>query len=178
MQFELVDEPGREVLVDAIGTTAEEDVTVAGGFAQLIDVENGPAGTYALQFGSTDTSPEGDPFSGKILTLSGSTLSPLVTGFMLPTSLDFSGDTAYVTTLLGEVWQIENFSTVEPPAPEPTAAPTTAPVATPTARTGVTAPDTGTGPGSDDNGAMLLLALLVGALGAATGAAALAASRR
>lgn len=148
--------------------------TVAGGFAQLIDVENGPGGTYVLQFGSTDTSPDGDPFSGKILTLSGSTLSPLVTGFMLPTSLDFSGDTAYVTTLLGEVWQIENFSTVEPPAPEPTAAPTTAPVATPTARTGVTAPDTGTGPTDGTNDLMPLLALLAAVLGITTAGAALA----
>jgi len=164
--------------VVSVAVPTGTDATIAGGFAQLIDVENGPGGTYALQFGSTDTSPEGDPFSGKILTLANGELSPLVTGFMLPTSLDFSGDTAYVTTLLGEVWQIEAFSTVEPPAPEPTAAPTTAPAATPTARTGVTAPDTGTGPGSDDSGAMLMLALLIGALGAATGTAAFAASRR
>jgi hypothetical protein len=156
------------------GTTAQ----VATGFAQMIDVENGPGGTYVLQFGSTDTSPEGDPFSGKILSLDGSTLSPLVTGFMLPTSLDFSGDTAYVTTLLGEVWQIENFSAVQPPAPEPTAAPTTAPVATATVRTGVTAPDTGYGPSEGENNLVPLLALLAAALGSTTlGAAALAAKR-
>jgi hypothetical protein len=156
------------------GTTTN----VAGGFAQLIDVENGPGGaTYALQFGSTDTSPEGDPFSGKILSLEGGTLTPLVTGFMLPTSLDFSGDTAYVTTLLGEVWQIENFSAVEPP-PSPTAVPpTTAPPAATPTRTGVVAPDTGTGPAGRDSSTMLVLAIALASLGLASGGAALAFKR-
>jgi hypothetical protein len=140
---------------------------VATGFTSMIDVENGPGGTYVLQFGTTESDPEGDPFSGKILRLQGNTLTPLVTGFMLPTSLDFSGDTAYVTTLLGEVWQIENFSSVTPP-PAPTPVPTTAPVPTPT-RAGVTAPDTGTGPGDTTKTSWLaLLAVVIACTGTAS----------
>jgi hypothetical protein len=153
----------------------------AGGVAQLIDVEDGPDdGTFVLSFGDPATDPEGPPatpFSGQILTLEDGTMSTLVTGFMLPTSLDFSDDTAYVTTLLGEVWQIEDFSSVEPPAPTPTAAPTQAPVPTATPATGVTAPDTGTGPSGGNDALTLQLAVLLAAAGLATGAAALALKR-
>jgi hypothetical protein len=163
----------------SIAVPSGATTNVAGGFAQLIDVENGPDDTtYALQFGSTDTSPEGDPFSGKILRLEGATLTPLVTGFMLPTSLDFSGDTAYVTTLLGEVWQIEDFSTVEPPPPPTAVPPTTAPPAATPTRTGVVAPDTGSGPGDSTSSATLLIAIGLGALGLVSGGTALALKRR
>ncbi|MEX2225164.1 MAG: ScyD/ScyE family protein [Dehalococcoidia bacterium] len=179
-QFGAFPQTAANSFVVSVALPTGNATNVASGFAQLIDVENGPGGTYALQFGSTDTSPDGDPFSGKILTLAGSTLTPLVTGFMLPTSLDFSGDTAYVTTLLGEVWQIEDFSTVEPPpAVQPTPVvpvePGVAPTATP--RTGVTAPDTGTGPGGGNHNVMLLVALAIGAIGMATGAVAVATRR-
>lgn len=170
--------PEKSFLV-AIGIPSGSTNTVAGGYSQLIDVENGPGGgTFVLQFGDTFLSEDGDPFTGKILSLNGSVLSPKVVGFMLPTSLDFSGDTAYVTTLLGEVWQIENFSAVQAPAPEPTAAPTTAPpVATATRPTGVVAPNTGSGPDDGSSGNMLMLALVIGALGVATGGAAFATKR-
>jgi hypothetical protein len=177
-QFSAFPHTAENSFVVSVGVPSGAVATVAGGFAQMIDVENGPGGTYVLQFGDPASDPEGppaEPFSGKILTLEGSTLTPKVTGFMLPVSLDFSGDTAYVTTLGSEVWKIDNFSAVEPPAPEPTTAPP--PAATPTTGTGITAPDTGTGP-SDGGSTNVALMLALAAAGVATGTAAFAVKRR
>ncbi len=101
-----------------------------------------------------------------------------------PTTVIFSGDTAYVSNgslsipglIDGQIWKIENFSTVTPPAPVPTAAPTTAaPAPTPTAAASgaITAPNTGSGGqagGSGDSGYLTLVLLgLAGAAIVATG---------
>jgi hypothetical protein len=160
--------------VVSIGVPSGSATNVAGGIPQLIDVENGPGGTYVLSFGEPSEDPEGPPaapFSGAIYTLNGSSLDLKASGYFVPTSLDFSGDTAFITTLFGEVWRIDNFSAVQPPAPEPTTAPP--PAATPTRATGVTAPDTGTGPTGGSNNGMVIVALAIGALGLAIGGAAL-----
>jgi hypothetical protein len=90
----------------------------------------------------------------------------LVDGFVLPTSLDFSGETAYVTSLFGQVFQIENFSTLQPlPEPSPTAVPPTpappAPTATPGG--GIAPPDTGNGGYLDSDGSSPWLAVLIAA---------------
>jgi hypothetical protein len=112
-------------------------------------------------------------------------MTPLVTGLNLATALIFDGDTAYVSNnsieipgvFSGEIVKIENFSSIQPlptPAPQPTAAP----VATPTRATGVTAPDTGTGPMGTDDTSLWLMALALGVAGVTMMGAALAYKRR
>ena len=148
--------------VNRVGLPSGSRTKVAGGVSSLTDVEFNAGGQlYALQFGDQATDP-GAPapwqfFSGKILKVDTATgaMTPIVTGFMFPTSLIFVGDTAYVSDggvsipglADGKIWQIENFSSVTPPAPEPTAAPTQqAPAPTATPRSGaIAAPDTGNG---------------------------------
>lgn len=119
---------------------------LASDYAQMIDVERAPSGkTYVLQFGDQQLDENGPPPPGRILRLEGTTFTPVVEGLTVPTSLDFVGDTALVTTLAGEVWKIEKFSTVALAQASPTAAPSTPVVASPTRATGILPPDTGSG---------------------------------
>jgi sugar lactone lactonase YvrE len=137
-----------------VGLPTGTEVEIASGYSHLISVAFGPDGKlYALSMGDQADPESGDeavPFTGKILRVNGDgTLTPIVDGLMLATSLDFSGDTAYVTSLIGDVYQITGFSALAPlPAAEPTAAPTQpapAPTAAPTRPGGIAAPDTGSG---------------------------------
>jgi hypothetical protein len=89
---------------------------VASGFSLLVDVEPGPDGAlYALSQGDSPgnvppASPAA-PDSGELLLLNrNGSFSVLVDELDLPTSLDFVGSTAFVTTLNGEVWKITNVS--------------------------------------------------------------------
>lgn len=140
---------------------------VAGGYAQLIDVEFGADATYVLQFGDQSLDEEAPPPPGRLLRLgSDGSLTPVVTGLMLATSVNFSGDTAFVTSLTGDVTMIEGVSAlqgIDEPEPEPTTAP---PVASPTAPTGpITPPNTGMG--SSSQGGMpiaLMIALALAGL--------------
>ena len=51
------------------------------------------------------------PNSGKLLRANkDGTFSVVVDKLNLPTSVDFAGDTAFVVTLTGEVWKIEDVS--------------------------------------------------------------------
>ncbi len=145
-----------------VGVPTGDRTKVAGGVSSLTDVEFGPGGQlYALSFGEQATDPNAPApwnfFSGKILKVDTATgaLTPIVTGFMFPTSLIFVGDTAYVSNggvsipglVDGEIWKIENFSSVQPPAAQPTSAPAqAAPTATPAGGTGtISGPNTGSG---------------------------------
>ena len=89
---------------------------VASGYSLLVDVEPGPDGAlYALSQGDSpgDVPPASPaaPDSGELLLVNrNGSFSVLVDGLDLPTSLDFVGDTAFVTTLNGEVWKITNVS--------------------------------------------------------------------
>jgi hypothetical protein len=89
---------------------------IASGFSLLVDVEPGPDGAlYALSQGDSpgDVPPASPaaPDSGELLLVNrNGSFSVLVDELDLPTSLDFSGDTAFVTTLNGEVWKITNVS--------------------------------------------------------------------
>ena len=141
--------PGDSFLVQ-VGFPTGTVTTVADEWAQLIDVELGPGGNvYVLQFGDQQLDENAPPPPGRLLLLQGDQLVPVVEGLMLPTSLNFSGDTAYITSLTGEVYAIPGVSALTPIEAEPTAAPTAPPVTSPTVPSGtVTPPDTGTGDGS------------------------------
>jgi len=99
--------------LNAAGPNAHD---VASGFSLLVDVESGPDGAlYALSQGdSPGDVPPGSPAapdSGRLLLVNrNGSFSVLVDELDLPTSLDFVGGTAFVTTLNGEVWKITNVS--------------------------------------------------------------------
>ena len=89
---------------------------VASGYSLLVDVEPGPDGAlYALSQGDSPgnvppASPAA-PDSGELLLLNrNDSFTALVDELDLPTSLDFVGTTAFITTLNGEVWKITNVS--------------------------------------------------------------------
>lgn len=87
---------------------------VAAGYSLLVDVERGPRGAlYALSQGDSpgDVPPgsPAEPDSGRLLLIrSNGSFSVLVDKLDLPSSLDFVGHTAFVTTLNGEIWKITN----------------------------------------------------------------------
>jgi sugar lactone lactonase YvrE len=87
---------------------------VASGAPLLVDVEFGRGlRLYALSQGHfTPGNPEGspaDPNTGAIVELkSDGRLGVVVDRLNQPTSLEFIGDTAYVVTLGGEIWKIED----------------------------------------------------------------------
>jgi hypothetical protein len=142
---------------------------IASGFSQMIDVEFGPGNQlYALNFGDAAGEQEGEPPpSGKLFRVEGSTLTPLVDGIAVPTSLDIDGETAFITTLAGQVWKVDGISSLEELAvAQPTAAATQPAATTATPPGGaIGAPDTGTG-AADDGGIALLPLVLLALTGA------------
>jgi hypothetical protein len=87
---------------------------VASGAPLLVDVEFGPGHRlYALSQGDF---PEGDPPGSPALPNTGAlvqvnkdgTFTVIADGLDRPTSLEFIGDTAYIVSLAGEVWKIED----------------------------------------------------------------------
>jgi hypothetical protein len=106
-------ENGKVVAVKQGSSTAEE---VASGASLVVDVERGYAGRiYALSEGpGVPDAPAGSPAqpnSGSLVEVSADgTLPVLVDALDLPSSLEFVGDTAYVVTLTGQVWKIDNVS--------------------------------------------------------------------
>ncbi|MEX2246607.1 MAG: ScyD/ScyE family protein [Dehalococcoidia bacterium] len=142
----------------------------ASGISMLTAVDIGPADqVYALSF-ATDFS----PFTGQVVRANADgTLTPIVTGFSFATAMEFDANTLFVLNDginglgTGEVWAIENFSSVQPPAPP---APTPAAPA-PTPGTGVVAPDTGTGPANGDSAPWALYGVLALVAGLAVFAA-------
>ena len=94
-----------------------EVFTVASGAPLLVDVEFGRGRTlFALSQGVHAGGPEGSPAlpeTGALLrVLADGTLDVVVDRLNLPTSLEVIGNTAYVVTLAGEIWKIED---VAPP---------------------------------------------------------------
>ena len=170
-------------LLQQIGFPTGNVVELASG-TQLIDVEFGPGGKlYVLSMGDPATDPEGPPavpFSGEILLVNDDgTLSTVVDGLLLPTALEFAGDTAFVSGLAGDVYKIENVSSLEPLAPAPAPQPATAPAPAPTKAAGViTAPNTGTGTGTAGDSMTLWFAIALGVGGAVAGGASVAVARR
>jgi sugar lactone lactonase YvrE len=108
-----VPEDGKVVSFEPNSSLATD---VASGAPLLVDVEFGRGRRlYALSQGVfTPGHPEGspaDPDTGALVEVNGDgTFTRLVEGLDRPTSLEFIGNTAYVVTLTGEIWKIENVS--------------------------------------------------------------------
>jgi sugar lactone lactonase YvrE len=89
---------------------------VASGARLLVDVEFGRGNTmYALAQGLFPVgNPEGSPAlpnTGSLVKVNGDgTFSVIVDGLNQPTSLELIGNTAYIVTLGGEVWRVDDVS--------------------------------------------------------------------
>jgi hypothetical protein len=88
---------------------------LASGARLLVDVETGPRHQlYALSQGVWGGGEAGDPAlpnTGSLVKVEGDGGFTVVTDHLdRPTSLEFIGNTAYVTSLAGEVWKIEDVS--------------------------------------------------------------------
>jgi hypothetical protein len=106
-------ENGRIVV---FGPRADTPIEVASGARLLVDVTFGPSlSLYALSQGDfLEGNPEGspaEPNTGSLVKVnSDGSLRVITEGLNQPTSLEFIRDTAYVVTLGGEIWAIDNLS--------------------------------------------------------------------
>jgi hypothetical protein len=86
---------------------------VASGAPLLVDVESGRGrDLFALSQGDFSGGPAGSPAlpdTGSLVKVEGNgALSVVLDGLDRPTSVEFIRNTAYVVTLTGEIWKIEN----------------------------------------------------------------------
>jgi hypothetical protein len=105
-------EDGRVVVFGPKSTTATE---VAAGARLAVDVEFGRGRTlFALSQGFWDGPFEGTPAqpdTGALMRVNGdTTLTTVVGGLDRPTSVEIIENTAYVVSLAGEIWKIDNIS--------------------------------------------------------------------
>jgi hypothetical protein len=100
--------------VVAFGPGSATATVVATGAPLLVDVEFGRGRQlFALSQGTHSTGPEGspaDPNTGALVRIEGSGFDVVLGGLDRPTSLEIVGDTAYVVTLTGEIWRIDNIA--------------------------------------------------------------------
>jgi sugar lactone lactonase YvrE len=101
--------------VVAFGPKSSTATEVASGASLLVDVEFGRGRTlYALSQGSFGGGPPGSPAApdtGSLVKVNGNgTFTVLADGLDRPTSLELIGNTAYVVTLTGEIWKLDNVS--------------------------------------------------------------------
>lgn len=101
--------------VISFGPNSTTDTDVASGARLLVDVELGRGRTlFALSQGVWDGVAEGSPAlpnTGALLRVNDDgTFMVVSEGLDRPTSLELIGNTAYVVTLTGEVWTIDNVS--------------------------------------------------------------------
>jgi hypothetical protein len=88
---------------------------VASGAPLLVDVEFGRGRTlFALSQGIHAGGPEGSPAlpnTGTLLRVAADgSFVPVAENLNMPTSLEVIGTTAYVVTLAGEIWRIDEIS--------------------------------------------------------------------
>ena len=104
-------EDGRLVAIDAKSGAVTD---VASGAPLAVDVEFGPGrtmyvlaqGTWTGLFGG-DGSPA-DPVTGSLHKVeSDGSLSEVAAGLNMPTSMEFIGNTAYIVSLAGDVWTVD-----------------------------------------------------------------------
>jgi hypothetical protein len=92
---------------------------VASGAPNLVDVEFGPSHSlYALSNGiplpNAQPGDPGQPNTGELVKANqDGTFTVITSGLDRPTSLDFIGTSAYVVTLTGQVWKIDDLSVVD-----------------------------------------------------------------
>jgi hypothetical protein len=103
---------GRVVAFAPGDTTAS---VVASGGPLMVDVKRGRGATlFALAQGTWDGAFEGSPAlpnTGQLLKVNANgTVTVLADGLNIPTSFQFIGHTAFIVTLTGEVWKMENAS--------------------------------------------------------------------
>jgi len=101
--------------VVAFGLRNPQPRDLASGYSLITDVALGACGLYAVSQGdSPGEVPAGSPAlpdSGELLKVNhDGTFAVVADGLDLPTSVAFKRDTAYVTTLNGEVWKVEDVS--------------------------------------------------------------------
>jgi hypothetical protein len=95
-------ENGKVVSFGPNSPTVED---VASGARLVVDVEFGRGQTlFALSQGIWDEVAEGSP----VKINADGTFTPITTGLDRPTSIEFIGNTAYIVTLGGEIWTIED----------------------------------------------------------------------
>jgi sugar lactone lactonase YvrE len=105
-------EDGRVV---SFGPRSSEVTEVASGGPLMVDVKFGRGRTlYALAQGTWDGAFPGSPAipgTGAIYRVQGDgSVAALAENLMLPTSFQVIDNTAYIVTLVGEVWKLENLS--------------------------------------------------------------------
>jgi len=98
-------------------STATEVATAAGlDVGLFVDVEVGFGSLYTLAQGKWDGPFEGAPAlpnTGALLKLKpNGTFSVIADSLNQPTSMEFIGNNAYVVSLAGEIWEIDNVSTL------------------------------------------------------------------
>ena len=94
----------------AFGPRRIEGVTLGSGAPLIVDVEFGHGLVYAFRRDISRRATRrvaGDPNTGALLGWR-RTARVVVDKLNQPTSLEFIGDTAYVVTLGGEIWKIED----------------------------------------------------------------------
>jgi hypothetical protein len=101
--------------VVAFGPGSSGVKQVAAGAPLLVDVERGRGGTLVAiaqgVFGGGDPGAPASPSTGSLVRVEGDgTFSEVLNELDRPTSLEFIGNTAYVVTLPGEIWRIDNVS--------------------------------------------------------------------
>jgi hypothetical protein len=99
----------------AFGPKSSSETVVASGAPMLVDVERGRGQTmFALAQGTWDGAGEGSPAlpgTGSLVRVNGDgSFSTVADGLDRPTSMEIIGNTAYVVTLTGEVWAIDNIA--------------------------------------------------------------------
>ena len=107
-----VPEAGKVLALEPHAATATE---VASGARLLVDVERGRGGTlFALAQGFWDGPFEGapaQPETGALVRVNGDgTFTEVIGGLDRPTSLEIIKNTAYVVTIDGEIWTIDNIA--------------------------------------------------------------------
>jgi hypothetical protein len=101
--------------VVSFGPKSSFATEVASGARLLVDVEFGRGRRlYALSQGIFGGGPAGSPAlpnTGALVKVNrDGTFTVILDGLNLPTSLEFIRNTAYVVTLTGEIWQINDIS--------------------------------------------------------------------
>jgi hypothetical protein len=109
-------ENGKVIAFGPEASSPDDTSQVASGAPLLVDVEYGLGRSlYALAqgdfpVGSDDGSPA-LPYTGSLVEVNpDGTFTTIIEGLNQPTSVDFIGNTAYVISLAGDIWKIENVS--------------------------------------------------------------------